>query len=390
MDTLYLLQFMCFIVSSMFVISLVISFFQQSEVTKQYKSAHWMLLTGMVLLAVHYVLQMTMGWRASSDELGSVFNILFYTPMALLVSCSMMRLLCGDCHLRRYILLGSIGVVLVLLTFFIGWFLTKRIDSDTMRLVMHSIFFLSMVYYIVAPMVKIRSNQKQIINDTGGDITQYERFIGSSYLLLCTTSSLLVFAILWRPALYVVAPLLILALFLYVQSFIALGFNIAPLDDLLQDTPDSMERLIEIAEKQYDSRKSADADSLRDDVADGMPLVLSRARVAEIETALKTWIGKGSYCDPTTNIGKLAQQTEVPRAELSLFFYHHLHSTFRIWLSNIRFEAAQRLIKEHPEYSNDTVSSSCGFSSRSQLYKIFSDRVGMSPREWYENMVQTR
>ena len=46
------------------------------------------------------------------------------------------------------------------------------------------------------------------------------------------------------------------------------------------------------------------------------------------------------------------------------------------------------MIKAHPEYNNDTISSNCGFSSRSQLYRIFSDRLGMSPREWYESLVK--
>ena len=42
------------------------------------------------------------------------------------------------------------------------------------------------------------------------------------------------------------------------------------------------------------------------------------------------------------------------------------------------------MIAAHPEYSNDTISTSCGFSSRSQLYKIFSDKLGMSPKQWRE------
>ena len=37
---------------------------------------------------------------------------------------------------------------------------------------------------------------------------------------------------------------------------------------------------------------------------------------------------------------------------------------------------------EHPEYSNETISAECGFSSRSQLYKIFKDNLGMSPGDW--------
>lgn len=108
----------------------------------------------------------------------------------------------------------------------------------------------------------------------------------------------------------------------------------------------------------------------------------------EISDALDRWIADGGFRDTTANIAKLAKLTHVEREELSLFFYRHLDTTFRIWLSDIRFGEAQRMIKAHPEYNNDTISSNCGFSSRSQLYRIFSDRLGMSPREWYESLVK--
>ena len=81
---------------------------------------------------------------------------------------------------------------------------------------------------------------------------------------------------------------------------------------------------------------------------------------------------------------KLSQQTGISRIRLSQYFDQYLNSTFRVWLSGIRFAEAQRLVKAHPEYNNDTISVYCGFSSRSQLYKIFNDNTGMSPREWRE------
>lgn len=56
--------------------------------------------------------------------------------------------------------------------------------------------------------------------------------------------------------------------------------------------------------------------------------------------------------------------------------------TFRVWLSNIRFSAAKELLLEHPEYSNDAISAACGFSSRAQLYNIFRNKVGMTPKEY--------
>ncbi len=40
------------------------------------------------------------------------------------------------------------------------------------------------------------------------------------------------------------------------------------------------------------------------------------------------------------------------------------------------------MMVRQPDYSNDIISVECGFSSRSQLYKIFKQKVGTTPNEW--------
>lgn len=382
MDSLLLLQYTCFLLTFIFAMALAVSFFQQGDVTAEYRKAHWMLLAGISLFSIHYLLQMACGLRARSDEVGTVVNILFYTPGSFLVSTSMMRLVCGNRHFRRYVSRGSAGWCTTTLVFAVGWLVFRDLRCSVLRYVMHLAFLLSMVYYIAKPLHEIHANRRRIIDGTGGDITQYERFMMSGYLLLCATSSLLVFAILWRKALFVIGPLLLLSLFLYVLSFIALGYNVTSMEEVLVDDADSMGRLI--ADEEKKSRLAVPSATPSAVATPDASSVMSSVRADAIKEKLASWVEDGGFRDSVANIGKLAQQTGIPRAELTLFFYHHLRSSFRVWLSDIRFSEAQRMIKAHPEYSNDAISSSCGFSSRSQLYKIFSDRLGMSPREWYE------
>ena len=72
----------------------------------------------------------------------------------------------------------------------------------------------------------------------------------------------------------------------------------------------------------------------------------------------------------------------ISKNELSLFFDQCLHSNFRIWLSEIRFNAAKKMMQENPDYSNDIISAECGFSCRTHLYRIFKTKAGCSPTEW--------
>lgn len=211
--------------------------------------------------------------------------------------------------------------------------------------------------------------------------------------------------------------MLLLSLMIFIMSFIALGFNITPIEDVIDYDADSMGILIAAHEKQREKQKARQREELEKMMEEGnikepekatgaapeeklneMPaetpaeenteLPVDSARMQEISDALDRWIADGGFRDTTANIAKLAKLTHVEREELSLFFYRHLDTTFRIWLSDIRFGEAQRMIKAHPEYNNDTISSNCGFSSRSQLYRIFSDRLGMSPREWYDSLAK--
>ena len=88
------------------------------------------------------------------------------------------------------------------------------------------------------------------------------------------------------------------------------------------------------------------------------------------------------YKDTTVNMFTLSRSLNISKNELSRYFNSCLNSTFRIWLAEVRFEAAKKMILDYPDYSNDIISAECGFSSRSYLYRIFKEKEGCSPTVW--------
>lgn len=86
----------------------------------------------------------------------------------------------------------------------------------------------------------------------------------------------------------------------------------------------------------------------------------------------------------------LSVKLGIPRNELSLYFENYLKSSFRIWLSDIRFKEAQRMLLEECRYSNDTISTECGFSSHAHLYKIFKAKTGFTPGQWRNSVRKKR
>ena len=361
------------------VLVLVISRFQVSVVNRQYEKSRWSLVTAALLLVIHYGLQMVYGFRAHSDDAGVIVNILFYTPVAFLVSHSILNLECEKRRRRRYDLLFVILFVATLVAFGSGWLTRNSLYMPYEQMVLHTLYLVSMIASIFIPISVIHRNRSRVEAETGGDIMPYVRYTWAGYLLFSCTSLALVGAIMWRPLLFVVGPAVLLSAVIFNMSFVAMGYNLAPIDEVLTDVADDDEAGA--------AQSMADGDA--DELASGnaVPEQLSPEMVCVVETALAAWCAEKNFRDTTVNMVKLSQSIGVVRRTLSIYFDQHLHTTFRIWLSDIRFKEAQDYIKAHPEYTNESVSSACGFTSRSQLYRIFSARTGMTPREWRDGQM---
>lgn len=358
---------------------LVVSRFQVSVVNRQYEKSRWSLVAAALLLVIHYGLQMAYGFRARSDDAGVIVNILFYTPVAFLVSHSILNLECEKRRRRRYDLLFVTLFVATLVAFGSGWLSHNRLYMPYEQMVLYTLYLVSMIVSIAIPLCEIHRNRSRVEAETGGDIMPYVRYTWAGYLLFSCTSLALVGAIMWRPLLFVVGPAVLLSAVIFNMSFVAMGYNLAPIDEVLTDVADDDEA------GAAQSMADGDADESASDNAAPEPLSPEMVRI--VEAALAAWCAEKNFRDTTVNMVKLSQSIGVVRRTLSIYFDQHLHTTFRIWLSDIRFKEAQDYIKAHPEYTIESVSSACGFTSRSQLYKIFSDRTGMTPREWRDGQM---
>lgn len=126
MNTLFLLQFACCIIMSMLGLILVLSRFQIRWSNRRYEVSRWLLAFSMFVLAGHYVLQMTYGFRAKSDEIGAVVNILFYSPISFIVSYAAYHVISHRGGRRNFAIVGVVSYALILICFFFGYNDTPR------------------------------------------------------------------------------------------------------------------------------------------------------------------------------------------------------------------------------------------------------------------------
>lgn len=370
MNTLFLVQFACCIIVSMLGLILVLSRFQIRWTNRRYEVSRWLLAFSMFVLAWHYVLQMVCGFRAKGDEIGAVVNVLFYSPVSFFISYATYNLICYRGGRKKFALLGCVSYALILICFFFGYNDTPRgMHMGEWLYVMLALFAVTIMYSTYTTVIEMRHHRKIIEENTTEDLLPFDRYTYTTYGLAGIMVLAMVGAICYRPLLYCVGPLMLFSLISFTISFLGYGYNMIPAEVRLElDTADEPLEVMEESEE----------------------VGLGSEKISIIESMLASWCDKGGYRDSTVNMPMLSVKLGIPRNELSLYFENYLKSSFRIWLSDIRFKEAQRMLLEECRYSNDTISSECGFSSHAHLYKIFKAKTGFTPGQWRDSVRKNR
>lgn len=370
MNTLFLVQFACCIIVSMLGLILVLSRFQIRWTNRRYEVSRWLLAFSMFVLAWHYVLQMVCCFRAKGDEIGAVVNVLFYSPVSFFISYATYNLICYRGGRKKFALLGCVSYALILICFFFGYNDTPRgMHMGEWLYVMLALFAVTIMYSTYTTVIEMRYHRKIIEENTTEDFLPFDRYTYTTYGLAGIMVLAMVGAICYRPLLYCVGPLMLFSLISFTISFLGYGYNMIPAEVRLElDTADEPLEVMEESEE----------------------VGLGSEKISIIESMLASWCDKGGYRDSTVNMPMLSVKLGIPRNELSMYFENCLKSSFRIWLSDIRFKEAQRMLLEECRYSNDTISSECGFSSHAHLYKIFKAKTGFTPGQWRDSVRKNR
>ena len=378
MDSLFLFQFACFIFMLINAFIVALSHLHVRWENKRYERSRWMIVAALIGLAIQYVLQMTFGFRAMHDNLGAVINILLYTPCFSLISIGIYNIETTRANLRKMILMCSGIYAAIIVVFCVGISLHHSLYIREGLYLMLTLFCVSVfycIYMIIQEMIR-RKNMLETMAAT--DLLPYVRYSRASVIILWLAVLAMPVAICSTTLLYIVGPAVLLALLFFNLTFIALGSSYIPTEELL----DKEEESYALARtnyryggahstKQYNSTGSIESLQL-----------ISDERRDFIQKSLDDWCANLGYKDCNVNILTLSRTLCISKNELSQFFDQCLHSNFRIWLSEIRLNAAKKMMLEYPDYSNDIISAECGFSCRTHLYRIFKTKEGCSPTEW--------
>lgn len=446
MDHLFLLQFACFLFMLFNAFTLAVTRLQARWLNPRYERARWLIFVGIMGLAAQYLMQMRFGFRALDDAVGATVNALVYAPCFTLISMGIFHI--EATHVRRgrvYAVCAAINLA-IFACFFIGFLHYGSMRIGAWLQAMQALFAVDVVYCIVVIVREIIKRRRLLETMAGGDIMPYVRYSRASLLILFFPALVSPFVIISTKMLYFFAPLGLMAFLFFVLSFVALGYSYQPKESLLDEEADGEVRpAAAVAQREktaaqqvvaapgvaspdeaapanaayagttpdnatpdnatpdnttpdnttpdnatpdsasHDSASHADAAHAADQAEETQTAtLLPEERRKQIQQRLDEWCAVMGYKDGGVNLLSLSHTIHISKDELTLFFDQSLKTTFRIWLSDIRFAAAKKMMIANPDYSNDIISSECGFTSRTHLYRIFKAREACTPTVWRE------
>lgn len=373
---LYLLQFACLIFMFISAFFIAVTRLHVRWINRRYEWSRWMMFAALLFMAVHFFLQMYFGFRAMGEDVGAVINVLVYLPCFTLFSMAIYNIEATHTKRRKMNLICAAVYAAMLAAFAVGYSFSGSLNIGAWLYVMLALFFGNIVYCIYMIIIEMNKRKKLLETMTATDMLPFIRYARASIAMLSLIAISMPFAILSTKSLYIIGPVGLLVLLFFIVNFVAFGNCYVPTEELLDrergngetddDEPTTAENCA--SQSAADCEQSAQR--------------LSAERSAFIQAALDKWCADMGYKDSSVNMLTLSHSLDINKNELTQFFSQCQNTTFRIWLSEIRFNAAKKMMKEFPDYNNDIISAECGFSSRSYLYRIFKEKEGCTPVEW--------
>lgn len=374
---LYLLQFACLIFMFISAFFIAVTRLHVRWINRRYEWSRWMIFSALLFMAVHFFLQMYFGFRAMGEDVGAVINALVYLPCFTLFSMAIYNIEATHTKRRKMNLICAAVYAAMLAAFAVGYSFSGSLNIGAWLYVMLALFFGNIVYCIYMIIIEMNKRKKLLETMTATDMLPFIRYARASIAMLSLIAISMPFAILSTKSLYIVGPVGLLVLLFFIVNFVAFGNCYVPTEELLDRERGNGET---DADDEQTMAESCASQSAAD--SDRSEQRLSAERSAFIQAALDKWCADMGYKDSSVNMLTLSHSLDINKNELTQFFSQCQNTTFRIWLSEIRFNAAKRMMMENPDYSNDIISSECGFSSRSYLYRVFKEKEGCTPIAW--------
>ena len=370
------IQFAAITLTSFLTLMLVFMLPLKGEGGQVYNRSRWLMVAGTALLPIQFLLQYTLHFRQMGVEPAVLVNLLFFIPSAWLISLAILNLLCQNA-IKRYDWYVGMVCYVIAAALLLG---ANPTDGhgvlDVTRRLYHAemasagVYTIMQFHYTARLWREFRRVRKALDNYFDRERHGIIRWMRNSCMLLSLSGFFAPMVIFWSGPLLLVYTLIIFFCISYtVISFYGYGLDRRHLH-VLQQVEQSMK-------EDEQQQKEAEAESGRDDSNE-----LSDNELARISTAVEKWIAHGGHLRCGITIQMAADEIGIPRYQLSTWLKTTPQELFNPWLTALRIEEAKRLMKEHSDWSNDTIAERCGFNTRNYFHVVFKKLTGQTPAQF--------
>ena len=317
--------------------------------------ARWMMAAGTGLIAVQFLLQYIFGFRQMGVTQGVCCNLIFFTPATLL--CGMAILYVqrqGRVTLREWMTGGGICALAILLLMGVALLdgIPLREESPLLRWSEYvaSVLYVMMQSYIFKHQYMTYKRLEQAV-DEYYDRSRRDLFgwMGWSMKTMAVLAFFVPVVIFMKGA-----PLVLFS----IAYFFAIAYSTISL---------------------YSYGISKDVER----VEEAEEVVNQEIRPREIDPAITEavdrWKANAHYREHNLTLGIVARQMGVPQRQLQEWLRQSEYGKLAGLVTTLRIEEAKRVLKEHPDWSTESVANYCGFSSREYFHRTFRQMTGMTP-----------
>ena len=336
--------------------------------------SRWLMACGTALLAIHFLLQYTLGLRAMGVTQSVMLNLAMFIPCSYLFSAALIllqrqgRITWMEKYLGLATWLVSMSLLAVACVLDGKPLLSDSREKHLAEVAASFCYGLMLVYYYWRHYTYMKAMRNTLQNFYDRIIDDQLRWMRYSIIILVSvgvTVPLIIFGVgIWLApyALFFFA-----CIFYLVDCFCS--YVLSSIPKTLQEAEESEQQ--EQTEEVKNEEQRFDVDAMN-----------------RVERAVAKWLTGGGYLQGGMKMPSAAAEMGIPQYLLSGWL-RHKKLKYSDWMTDLRISEAKRVLVEHPDWNNEAVAQHCGFSDRSYFQTIFKKRTGMTPAEFIQTTQQS-
>lgn len=108
--------------------------------------------------------------------------------------------------------------------------------------------------------------------------------------------------------------------------------------------------------------------------------------IDKLRNSLQEWVRNEQYLNSDKSIEEVAHELGTDISFLRWYFNTQMDKDFRTYRVELRIEYAKRLLAENPQLSINSISYRAGFNTKANFYTYFKKYVGVSPAEYLKDL----